>query len=338
MGVTVEEWAATWATEIAHTLRPETGSLYTGILRRVILPRLGTRPLRELTQQEIRQFLVAELSAGRGRAYTQRVLYVLSSMCNAAIDAGLLDNNPAHGAGRRLFRRLGESGPRKAFTQAERDLLLSRADVEAPQLADYYYTLSRSGLRPGEALGLTWSEIHWQRQQIWVGQSWGRHGLSQTTKAGGGRWVDLSETLQERLEERQRHDGHGRWIFESPSGPWPYSLGQAERVLRQLLRVTELPSHFRVHSFRHTWATLLLERGVPEVYVQRQLGHASISMTVDLYGRSARVSDPRYLERLEETPRRHGPLRSHPGGRAEHPNSGEREPSGSPIGGKNFGA
>ena len=40
----------------------------------------------------------------------------------------------------------------------------------------------------------------------------------------------------------------------------------------------------RFHDLRHTYATLLLMQGESPAYVRDQLGHASIKMTVDIYG------------------------------------------------------
>ena len=40
---------------------------------------------------------------------------------------------------------------------------------------------------------------------------------------------------------------------------------------------------FRFHDLRHTYASLLLANGAPMKYVQHQLGHSSIKMTMDLY-------------------------------------------------------
>jgi integrase len=48
------------------------------------------------------------------------------------------------------------------------------------------------------------------------------------------------------------------------------------------LRRTVLPE-IRFHDLRHTYATLLLVRGVHPTYVQRALGHASVKMTLDRY-------------------------------------------------------
>jgi integrase len=55
-----------------------------------------------------------------------------------------------------------------------------------------------------------------------------------------------------------------------------------QRALKPLLKRAGLPE-IRFHDLRHTFATLLLARGVHPTYVQRALGHASVKMTLDRY-------------------------------------------------------
>ena len=38
------------------------------------------------------------------------------------------------------------------------------------------------------------------------------------------------------------------------------------------------------HDLRHTFASQLIEQGAHPKYIQEQLGHASITMTMDTYG------------------------------------------------------
>ncbi len=54
----------------------------------------------------------------------------------------------------------------------------------------------------------------------------------------------------------------------------------------------------RIHDARHTYASLMLRRGVPIAYVSRQLGHASIQITVDLYGHFVPGGDRHHAEGL----------------------------------------
>jgi integrase len=58
-----------------------------------------------------------------------------------------------------------------------------------------------------------------------------------------------------------------------------------ERAFKRVCKAAGLPAHFTPHCLRHTCASLLLQAGVSPVYVQHQLGHASIRLTCDLYGR-----------------------------------------------------
>ena len=58
--------------------------------------------------------------------------------------------------------------------------------------------------------------------------------------------------------------------------------------------------HVRVHDARHTYASLMLRRGVPIAYVSRQLGHSSIKVTVDLYGHFCPGADRHHVEGLAE--------------------------------------
>ena len=58
--------------------------------------------------------------------------------------------------------------------------------------------------------------------------------------------------------------------------------------------------HVRIHDARHTYASLMLRRGVPVAYVCRQLGHSSIQVTVDLYGHFIPGADRHHVEALAD--------------------------------------
>jgi len=58
--------------------------------------------------------------------------------------------------------------------------------------------------------------------------------------------------------------------------------------------------HFSAHSFRHTFASQLLQAGESPAYVQRQLGHSSIKMTVDTYGKWLPSGNKNAVDRLDE--------------------------------------
>jgi len=74
------------------------------------------------------------------------------------------------------------------------------------------------------------------------------------------------------------------WIFCSEAGT-PLDHNNVAKTFKRVLKAAGLPLHFTPHGLRHTFASLLLSAQVGPAYVQRQLGHASIKLTVDTYGR-----------------------------------------------------
>ena len=67
----------------------------------------------------------------------------------------------------------------------------------------------------------------------------------------------------------------------------------------RVLNATKLPLHFTAHCLGHTYASILLANGVTPVYVQEQLGHATIELTVSTYGRWLKKRAPGALDRLD---------------------------------------
>ena len=53
-----------------------------------------------------------------------------------------------------------------------------------------------------------------------------------------------------------------------------------------------------MHALRHTYASVLINQGESIKYVSRQLGHASIQITADLYGHLFRETSVAAMRRL----------------------------------------
>jgi integrase len=73
------------------------------------------------------------------------------------------------------------------------------------------------------------------------------------------------------------------WVFCNQAG-MPLDGSRIRKGFAKVLDAAGLPPHFTPHCMRHTYASTLLAQGESPVYVQHQLGHASIRLTVDCYG------------------------------------------------------
>ena len=85
------------------------------------------------------------------------------------------------------------------------------------------------------------------------------------------------------------------WVFCRQDGE-PLDDSGVRKAMRRALN---LSLHFSPHCLRHTYASLLLQQGESPAYVQRQLGHASIQLTVDTYGRWLPMGNKAAIDRLD---------------------------------------
>jgi integrase len=170
-----------------------------------------------------------------------------------------------------------------------------------------FFTLARTGMRLGEGLALQWPDVDLAGREIRVARGFSKGRLS-TPKGGHGRTVDVSQQLAgllHRLEVERKAETLRRgwpamppWVFVMATGR-PVIDRTVDRVFKRVVRAAGLPAHFTPHCLRHTYASLLLVDGVSPVYVQRQLGHSSIAMTCDLYGRWLPMGNKAAVDRLD---------------------------------------
>jgi integrase len=316
--ITVAEYSQRWLEVHGATLKQRTRTLYQSELTRHILPRFGPLRLRDLHRRGIKRWLATLLAKGRTPQKgmrrpasmgldrdTVRIAYsTLSTMLNHAKEDELLSANPATGLGKalRLLPAPGERASRiKAMDQAQLDAFLATmtgpaASPHARRVYPFFLLLARTGLRIGEAFALQPEDLDFVRGTLRVTRAFSEGRLEATPKTVASiREVDLSPGLTRVLREHLRRRaelclGHGwrePWLFLSENGR-PYRKQNVARAMIRLCKRAGL-SHFTPHDLRHTFASLLIAAGESPKYVQQQLGHASLSMTVDLYGRWLRA-------------------------------------------------
>jgi integrase len=81
----------------------------------------------------------------------------------------------------------------------------------------------------------------------------------------------------------QRLKTEAEWVFPTSKGTCVNYSNLVRRSFKVLLEKAGLPNIPFHSATRHTCATLLLSQGVHPKLVQEMLGHATISITLDLY-------------------------------------------------------
>lgn len=165
-----------------------------------------------------------------------------------------------------------------------------------------------TGLRAGELLGLTWDCVNFDRntvrinKQVQRNKNFGRNADTKTilgfvyntkTKTSN-RVVSVLPAImnelaqykiqQEIIKKKLGQDYYSKFnlVFPRQDGYFT-DTGTFLDAFSRIQRKLEIP-HRSVHAIRHTFATRALESGILPIVVSRILGHASIQITLDIYG------------------------------------------------------
>jgi len=125
------------------------------------------------------------------------------------------------------------------------------------------------GLRVSELVHLRPQDIHSQRMLIRVNQGKGRK----------DRYTLLSQRLLEELRTYWRAYRPQHWLFPSRDVTRPLPANTAKKIFTQAKERAGIQHGHGIHSLRHSFATHLMEAGVPLPVIQRLMGHASLTTT-----------------------------------------------------------
>lgn len=212
---------------------------------------------------------------------------------------------------------LGEedTGEVRALTDAQAYTLFEA--TEGKRWHNYYVAAIRTGLRPGEMLGLRWGDLSLGADpgSLKVRRSLDTHSsprfgppksdAARRTLALHWEAVDSFSAQRTMLAAEGLPVGPKDLVFPSRIGTPMSSDNLRKRHLKPDLTRVGLPE-LTLHELRHTFASIMLhEWGVPPAVVQEMLGHESITMTMGLYGHlfpGAQEGAIRALARLHKRP------------------------------------
>jgi integrase len=179
-----------------------------------------------------------------------------------------------------------------------------------------------TGMRQGEMLGLYWSDVDLETGRITISRALHRtkrrrdkvnpepwFSLRQPKTAGSRRSIDIPpvtvEALRRRKEQQrvQRLLADDAWkeqklIFTTRTGT-PVDTSNILHRFQQILADAGLEK-MRFYDLRHTHASLLIAEGVHPKKIAERLGHASIKLTMDLYGHLFEGSDKESADRMQK--------------------------------------
>ncbi len=302
--MTVAELFAHWLDVLRGTNPKErTISEYERIINGRILPVLGATLVQKVNPAMIDAFYAGLRAGGASDDGVHRCHKRLRQVFDYAVRKRLVVVNPMLAVDGPTVR--SQPPTILSVSQMQRFMLFAANDGYSP----LWLLILQTGMRRGEALGVRWSDIDWQRGNVQVRQcvealNGKPHITTPKTRAALRTITLFAESIaalkaHKAAQNAERLQAGSEWrdldlVFTTPNGG-PLDPSHVLRNLGVIRRKANAPENdqpvpsdqvlprFDIHDLRHTHATHLLTEGWPVHVVSRRLGHANPAITMSIY-------------------------------------------------------
>ena len=320
-----------------YNLRESTKSSYLYTYDHYVRDTFGKKRIAEIKYSDVLQFyyyLLNEVKISLGTLDTVHCL--LHPTFQLAVRDEIIRNNPTEGVMKEISRESGKNrGIRHALTVEQQ-----RAFMEYIANHPIYYhwwpmftVLLGTGCRIGEALGLRWQDLDYDRRTISINHSLSYYQKPDTNKSvlriskpkteAGIRTIPMLDVVkdafqmlyEEQLENgfnETEIDGMSGFIFCNRFGTVPnpqtvnhtikriansYNADEVVRAKKERRDPVILPN-FSCHHLRHTFCTRLCENETNLKVIQSIMGHRNIETTMDIYAEATEEKKQESFENL----------------------------------------
>ena len=217
------------------------------------------------TPYDITAFLTVGQTARLAPSTLNTKLSILAQVFAHFCDEGMMAQQPV----RRQHRLLTPHGLPKAIPDA--DLVAFFQVIDSLRDRLLFLLMLRCGLRVSEACALPWEAVDLQAGTVRINQGKGRV----------DRLVYFSADVAQAFQRWRRHHLPGLYVFPSPQRRRAHLFrSMINRLMDQYLAAAGLTTHYSPHCLRHTFATHLLNAGVPLEVLKELMGHHSLHQTL----------------------------------------------------------
>jgi integrase len=244
------------------------------LLNNHLLPEFGKIRMNVISRYQVVEFSQAKILAGYKPGYCNRFLVLLGFCFNLALkwEVPGIKHNPIKG-----IALLKNHNKKERFLQDSEIIgLMNALQENINPLLKYFVPLALlTGARKRELLDARWEDIDFERR-VWkipMTKSGRPHFIPLSNEAYA-LLLDLRLKLPNMLERPAAQEVP--WVFPNPKTNQPFaSIFKAWNTARCKAGLADL----RIHDLRHSFASALVNKGVPIYDVQKLLGHQSIKTT-----------------------------------------------------------
>lgn len=297
--MTVSQWLDIWSRDYLGAVKQSTASSYIGHIEKNIKPHIGAIKLAALKPAQI-QVLYKKVEKtvdnpkGLSAKSIKNLHGVLHKALKQAVMLGYIRANPTDGT---VLPRIER---KEVSFLEEEDIKKLLNEIRAHKYEALYKLTLFTGLREGEALGLTWDCVDLDAGVVTVSKQ-----LIKEHKAGGKYRLASCKTdrirrlavapfiidLLKRQKKKQNEERLRAGSFWSNEWNLVFTNEAGEHLchhtvyknFKKIVKAIGIPET-RFHDLRHTYAVISLQNGDDIKTVQDNVGHATAAFTLDVYG------------------------------------------------------
>lgn len=289
-------------------------------------------PMRDLDRKAVRAWKDSLVARGLAPATVTKALRLLHMVCEQAVMDGDLPSNPCQGV---KAPSLGSGKrARNALSDSSMDRLMAAlAEAEPNAFVTAVQIAIRTGMRQGEICALRWRDVDLPGGRIHVthaiGQAGGRFYVKAPKNEGSVRSISIPRDLRSALEARRdavRGElaaggvTEGKRGYEAAFGALyvvgdidgrfytPTILSRDWKALATALGIVDTQGRRATfHDLRHTFATVAIAAGEDIAGVSGNLGHSTVSTTLNIYTTARERSKASAMGAVDRALREHAP-------------------------------
>lgn len=291
---TIKQWIQDFIASNRYQWKPSTYRTYVSIFKNFIKPTLGQVKVADLNKSYYQRYCINVLiQKGLKHNTLVDVHHRMVTLMNAAVDNDLVTRNKISGT--KIPATTGKI-KKRIMTADELRKFNARLDQEPLPYQVIFHTLEDTGMREGELLGLKWNDLDFAKHQIKIYHTRDANGYRSPKTSSSKRIIGMSSylvqlltkfrTYQATLFKRNHQLFNGDSFLITDQKAYPLSNTSISRNLGRILVAAGLgylKNHFTAHTFRHMFASYLLNNGLPLTDVSHALGHANPQITLSIY-------------------------------------------------------
>lgn len=276
--ITFKVFAEKWLEDYRPSIKASTFIAYQYDNRKHLIPHFGRKLLSNITARDVQGYVTLKLKQGLSPRTVNKNLTVLRLMFKHAIIQGYLDKDPAQ-----FVKRPRVPHKEMDFLRPKEVELLIEASP--PDYKALFATAVLTGARQGELFALRWGDLDLDRGVMFIRRTYhARIGFAEPKTKAANRAVSISPRLVNILFEHQAITGGDpdALVFSKDGEPL---VGQnmVRDVFHPILKGAGI-RRVRFHDLRHTYAAMMIAQDCNMKWLQGQMGHSSITTTMDRYG------------------------------------------------------